>query len=198
MSNICFREHVQPDDADAVRCLAESTGFFRADETRVAVELVEEKLRDGEKSSYRFLFAECGGQTLGYACFGEIPCTIGSYDLYWIVVDPNRQGEGVGRNLMEKTEAEVAVRGGRRIYVETSSTARYLPTRCFYERCGYSVAARLTDFYAPGDSKLIYVKAVAGHSISQSASRECAVSATGFFPNQGTKKRQHANQKKAL
>jgi YVTN family beta-propeller protein len=29
------------------------------------------------------------GQTLGYACFGPVPMTASSYDLYWIVVTPD-------------------------------------------------------------------------------------------------------------
>ena len=46
--------------------------------------------------------------------------------------------------------------GGRRVYVETSGRAQYEPTRRFYEACGYAREAVLTDFYAPGDDKVIY------------------------------------------
>jgi hypothetical protein len=49
---------------------------------------------------------------------------------------------------------------GRRIYIETSSQAKYAPTREFYRRCGYEPEAVLKDFYADGDDKLIYVKAL--------------------------------------
>lgn len=159
MSQIVYREVVQASDSASVRALADSTGFFRTDEIDVAVELVDERLRDGDKSTYRFLFAEIDGAVAGYTCFGEIPCTIGSYDLYWIVVDQTRQGAGIGRKLMMQTESVIAALGGRRIYVETSSTPRYLPTRTFYDRCDYTHAAELPDFYAPGDGKVIYVKA---------------------------------------
>lgn len=159
-ANITFRQSVEQVDCDIVRKLAESTGFFRADEVQVAVELVMERLRDGNISTYQFLFAQVDGQTVGYACFGEIPCTIGSYDLYWIVVDSMWQGRGFGQRLIRESEAAIAGQGGRRVYIETSGTARYQPTRKFYTRCGYSVAAELSDFYSPGDSKLIYVKAL--------------------------------------
>jgi hypothetical protein len=50
--------------------------------------------------------------------------------------------------------------GGRRIYIETSSRAQYEPTRGFYLKCGYRQETILEDFYAPGDGKVIYVKAL--------------------------------------
>lgn len=159
-AKIAFRHSVEPVDCEIVRQLAESTGFFRADEVQIAVELVMERIRDGQISTYQFLFAQVDGQTVGYTCFGEIPCTIGSYDLYWIVVDSRWQGQGFGQRLIRESEAAIAAQGGRRIYIETSGTERYEPTRTFYKRCGYALAAELADFYSPGDNKLIYVKAL--------------------------------------
>ncbi|MGH7286410.1 MAG: hypothetical protein ACREI8_00100, partial [Myxococcota bacterium] len=47
------------------------------------------------------------------------------------------------------------------VYVETSGRRDYEPTRAFYERAGYVAEARLADFYAPGDDKIVYVKALA-------------------------------------
>lgn len=142
--------------------MAEATGFFRADEVEVAAELVRERLEKGMASGYEFLFAEdASGEVMGYSCYGEIACTIGSYDLYWIVVDPQHQRKGLGRALVAETERRIAARGGRRIYIETSSLPQYAPTQGFYDSCGYIIEARLEDFYKPGDAKLVYVKAVA-------------------------------------
>ena len=44
------------------------------------------------------------------------------------------------------------------IVVDTSGNQRYLLVRRFYEKMGYCRAARLEDFYANGDDKIIYVK----------------------------------------
>jgi ribosomal protein S18 acetylase RimI-like enzyme len=44
------------------------------------------------------------------------------------------------------------------MYAETSGRPQYEPTRAFYERMGYQVAARLKDFYAPGDDKVIFAR----------------------------------------
>ena len=127
-------------------------------EIDVAVELVEERLSKGESSGYYFVFAEQGGRVVGYTCFGPIPCTIASFDLYWIAVHDSCRGQGIGKALMRKSEELIAAMGGTRVYIETSFRAQYVPTRQFYFACGYQEAAVLADFYAPGDGKVIYLK----------------------------------------
>jgi ribosomal protein S18 acetylase RimI-like enzyme len=97
----------------------------------------------------------------GYACFGPHPLTQGTYDLYWIVVDPVAQGHGIGHALLARVEAEVQARGGRMLLVETSSTPAYASARWFYESSGYRCEATVHDFYAPGDSLLIFSKDLA-------------------------------------
>jgi GNAT superfamily N-acetyltransferase len=145
-----------------VREIVAATGFFSAEEVRIAEELVEERLSRGEDSGYLFLFADRGGDTVGYTCYGLIPLTAASYDLYWIAVHPSAQGDGLGRRLLTATEKRIRALGGRRVYAETSSRPQYLPTRAFYDRCGYRTAAQLEDFYAPGDGKVIFEKVLRG------------------------------------
>ncbi|MEZ6017578.1 MAG: GNAT family N-acetyltransferase [Planctomycetota bacterium] len=147
-------------DADEVRRIVAATGFFRAAEVDIAVELVEEALRRGaEASGYHFYFDDAAqGGLAGYACYGPIDGTESSWDFYWIAVDPSAQGQGVGRALLAAAERDAAARGAGRLWVETSTMALYAPTRRFYHRAGYTDAAELPDFYAPGDGKLILVK----------------------------------------
>lgn len=155
---LTFRQEVLQSDAQHVRELTTSTGFFMDAEIDVAVELVEERLSKGESSGYYFVFAEQGGRVVGYTCFGPIPCTMASFDLYWIAVHDSCRGQGIGKALMRKSEECIAAMGGTRVYIETSSRAQYVPTRQFYFACGYQEAAVLADFYAPGDGKVIYLK----------------------------------------
>ncbi len=165
MSNtqtITLRQTVTPADRDHVRAIVESTGMFRPDEVDVAVELVDERLAKGEPSGYYFVFAELGGQVVGYACYGPIACTVSSYDLFWIAVRQDLQGAGLGRKMIEQCERLIQAAGGNRIYIDTSGRAQYTPTRRFYERCGYTLEASLQDFYAPGDDRVIFVKVLAG------------------------------------
>ena len=153
-----FREEVRPEDRQAVGRLIRATGFFSEAETDIAVELVEERLAKGDASDYFFLFAEEGDRLLGYACFGPIPGSVHSFDLYWLAVDPREQGRGIGRTLMAASERIMAGYGARLVYADTSSRPQYEPTRAFYLACGYLEAAFLADFYAPQDGKVIFVK----------------------------------------
>lgn len=154
-----FREEPSPSDPRNIAALVSGTGFFRPDEVAVAVELVEDRLHSGSDSDYRFWFAEnADGRFAGYVCYGGIPCTIGAFDLYWIAVDKRFQGRGLGGTLSEMTEESCRKLNGRRIYVETSGKELYEPTRRFYARCGYAVAAVLKDFYDLGDDKIILEK----------------------------------------
>jgi ribosomal protein S18 acetylase RimI-like enzyme len=155
-----FRYDATPADRDAVRRIVESTGFFNPDEAAVAVELVDERLARGPASGYQFVFAERDAQVRGYTCYGHVAGTAASFDLYWIAVDaPARRG-GLGRLLLAESERLIREAGGQRVYIETSNRSQYVSTRGFYERCGYRLEAVLKDFYAPGDDKAIYVKAL--------------------------------------
>jgi GNAT superfamily N-acetyltransferase len=160
VSDISFRYAPVPEDCAVVRAIVASTGFFNPAEVGIAVELVEERLARGQRCGYFFVFAERGGEVPGYACYGPIDGTEGSFDLYWIAVGDGRRGHGLGRALMEETERVVRAAGGRRVYAETSGRDQYEPTRRFYERLGFVAEARLRDFYAPGDDKVFYVKAL--------------------------------------
>lgn len=153
-----LRTEVCPADLDAVRRLVQFTGVFYDFEVDIALELVEERLRRGDASGYHFIFAESDSGLAGYTCWGPIACTQGSYDIFWIAVDPRLQGKGLGKLLMQATESRIQMSGGRRIYLETSGRPDYLPTRRFYDRCGYEIVATLSDFYATGDDKVILVK----------------------------------------
>jgi ribosomal protein S18 acetylase RimI-like enzyme len=155
-----MRTDIRPSDVAAVREIVTSTNFFSPAEVDIAVELIEDRIAKGEASDYRFIFADAAGAAIGYACYGEIAGTVGSYDLYWIAVHDDHRGGGIGRRLMIEVERLIAARAGRRIYVETSSRDQYEPTQQFYLKCGYTIDATLKDFYTPGDGKIILVKAL--------------------------------------
>lgn len=153
-----FRRKPCIKDTENIRQLLKTTRFFSAEEIQIAAELIDQRLSHGAASGYDFLFAERGAQLLGYSCFGPIPGTACSWDLYWIAVAPCHQGHGVGSQLLTRSETQVTDAGGQRLYIETSSRAEYAPTRAFYLRHGYRCEALLKNFYAPGDNKVVYCK----------------------------------------
>jgi ribosomal protein S18 acetylase RimI-like enzyme len=110
---------------------------------------------------YIALGAEVGGVLAGWLCWGPTPCTQGTFDLYWMAVDPTAHRGGVGTALLEAMEQRL--RGAARlIVVETAGRPAYAPTRAFYEARGYRETARIPDFYASGDDLVVYTKLLAG------------------------------------
>jgi len=153
-----FRQEIKQSDVQAIEKIVRSSSYFSAAEIDIALELAEEKLTHQDASSYRFLFAEDEKRVVGYTCYGLIPATSFSYDLYWIAVLKDMCGRGLGKLLMAETEKLIGDCGGKQIYVETSSRDQYKTTHSFYETFGYHQEAFLKDFYSEGDGKIIYVK----------------------------------------
>jgi ribosomal protein S18 acetylase RimI-like enzyme len=160
MVTLSWRREVAEADIAGIEALVQRTGFFTPAEVRMAGELVEARLEHGYDSGYEFLIGEANGVIAGYTCYGAIEGTESSFDLYWIAVDPAHQGAGIGRQVLQQTEAAMKAEGGSRYYAETSSTDKYAPTRQFYERAGFKEVARIADFYRPGDGKVVYEKLV--------------------------------------
>lgn len=156
-----FRFLLAPGEEETIEQITASVGVFSADEVGIALELAQESVAKGpEKSGYHFALYEQDERILGYTCFGPIPCTKHSYDLYWIVVLHELRGQGLGKKLVGATEERIREMGGKKIYVETSSRAPYLSTRQFYERLGYTQEASFKDFYDDCDDKVVYVKTI--------------------------------------
>jgi ribosomal protein S18 acetylase RimI-like enzyme len=134
---------------------------FRDDEIPVALEVFDAAVRSDPHGSYHVLGAELDARLVGWICWGPTPCTLGTYDLYWMAVDPALQGGGIGTALL--TEMERRLSGlARLIVVETAGRADYAATRAFYRARGYAPVSTIPDFYAPGDDQVVLVKKVRG------------------------------------
>jgi ribosomal protein S18 acetylase RimI-like enzyme len=177
---------LQPSHRSRIEEIIRATGVFSSAEISVALELFDEshkaeignrksEMGEGEDgahspplafdghppiSDYEFVGAFDGDVLVGYACFGATPSTDRTYDLYWIAVHPGVQRGGVGTALMSELERQLEQRSARLLVIETSSRDDYLPTRRFYHKRGYDESARLRDFYAPGDDRVVLTKRV--------------------------------------
>jgi ribosomal protein S18 acetylase RimI-like enzyme len=131
---------------------------FAPDEVVVAEEVIDAYLGSPSGSGYHVFVAEVDSAVAGYVCYGPTPLTKGTWDVYWVAVDTGAQGQGIGAALMAFSEGKIRESQGRLVIVETSGRPDYDNTRRFYKSRDYKVAARIADFYAPGDDKLILEK----------------------------------------
>lgn len=149
---------LKPTDIVPLTRILETTGAFTPEEVAVAVELLQIVINDPRQQDYLVAVADLDNVVAGYVLYGPVPLTQGNYDLYWIAVDPQAQGSGVGRQLMVHVEDQVRQRNGRMICLETSSQGSYQRTRKFYDQAGYLEESRIRDFYKPSDDRITYVK----------------------------------------
>lgn len=153
-------------DQEMLVACTEATGFFNAQETESVRRMLAEYFENPDPEEYTWLVyrERAGGGALGFACYGPASFTVGTYDLYWIVVDRKHQDKKIGSALLTFMEQDLARRGARQVYIETSDKPLYAPTRAFYERRGYALVAHFQDYYEVGDGKVIYCKRFGGAS----------------------------------
>jgi ribosomal protein S18 acetylase RimI-like enzyme len=149
----------EPKAGSAINTITANSSVFNQEEVECVNELWEEYLTHGsERSGYYFLVEKDQDRVLGYACYGPRSLTSGTFDLFWIAVDPTARRRGVGRDLLGACEDAVRKLGGRLLVLETSGRPTYEPTRKFYISSGYTLEARLKDFYSIGDDLVIFTK----------------------------------------
>jgi GNAT superfamily N-acetyltransferase len=165
---VLLRE-LTPADVTRVVELTRDTGVFRDEEIAIADEVVRAAVEAGgaveadtndrpdPDRPYYALGAEIDGRIVGWICWGATPCTVATWDLYWMAVDPEVHGQGVGTALLEAMEHRLSDKA-RLIVIDTSGRPDYAPTRAFYRARGYQTAAVVRDFYALGDDQVIFSK----------------------------------------
>lgn len=148
---------------------------FTDEERGVALELIDDAIADTlgrpQQSGYQCIVAvEAGSdpeaaadteRCVGYLSYGRTPMTESTYDLYWVAVDPDCRGQGIGRKLCQAFEETCRAADGGLVRVETSSQEAYGGTLRFYLDTGYIEGGRLPGFYKPGDDLVILYKQLA-------------------------------------
>ncbi|MBC7806671.1 MAG: GNAT family N-acetyltransferase [Akkermansiaceae bacterium] len=156
--NDTFIRPATPHDSDAIIAVAVASGIFPAEET----EMLETVLSDH--------FAGNGG---GHVCVLEeegVPVAVAYYtpavaadrtwDLTMIAVRPERQRQGYGATLLGYMETALRGSGQRLLLVDTSGLPEYESARAFYAKQGFEREARIRDFYADGDDKIVFRKSL--------------------------------------
>ncbi|HPS54614.1 MAG TPA: GNAT family N-acetyltransferase [Sedimentisphaerales bacterium] len=147
------------EDKEAVMSILKRTKFFREDELLIAEEVFDDAIPGSPTADYQsFVARDANNKTIGWVCFGVTACTVGTFDIYWVAVDPENQNGGIGTLLMQYAEKAIKNSGGRLITVDTSGSPYYISTRRFYEKIGYCNESCIKDFYAIGDDKVNYIK----------------------------------------
>lgn len=145
-----------PDDTIALIAIADAIGFQPNE-----LEALSEMLADyfgGDSDNAHFWLTDDDNGPVGVAYCEPERMTDRTWNLQLIAIRPDRQGQGRGATLLRYVEQTLTGRGGRMLLVETSGLPNFDRTRAFYAKCGYDEEARIRDFYAPGDDKVVFRK----------------------------------------
>lgn len=159
-NGILYRKETKQSDLADFKEVLDSSGFFYEYEIEAAEDFLKYQLEDGDESGIHYYMAEDTntGKMVGFICFGFDSCTKYTYLLYWMAVHNDYRSKGIGKILLYKFEDYVREHGGKKICGETSGRDLYKPTRDFYVRNGYKLAAEIPDYYSKGDSRVTIVK----------------------------------------
>ncbi len=143
-----------------------ATGLFRPGEIDVALEVFDDYCRAPGVDYWAIGAFSAGDELAGFVLYGPTPCTVDTWDLYWIAVHPGLQRRGAGRGLLDRMEQHLSQEGARLCLIETSARDDYAATREFYLACGYREVARVGDFYDVGDDRVTFAKRFAHPTVS--------------------------------
>lgn len=146
---------VTPDDLTALKAVIEGTGLFPS-------ELLDDMIAsyfEEEEDSGEWLTYDDGG-AVAVAYYTAERMTEGTYNALLLAVHPNHQSKGLGAALMRHTEQTLKEQGARVLLVETSGLTDFERTRDFYRKIGYEEEARIREFYAKGEDKIVFRKAL--------------------------------------
>ncbi|MEO1180486.1 MAG: GNAT family N-acetyltransferase [Cyanobacteria bacterium J06636_28] len=145
-----------PDDTAALLALARTAiGFSPAELEELKASLVD--YFNGDNA--HFWLTDDDGGPVGAAYCAPERMTHGTWNLLFIAIRPDLQGQGRGAAMMRHVEKLLIEQGAYLLLVETLASFEH--ARAFYRRCGYEEEAQIRDFYEVGADKIVYRKVLA-------------------------------------
>ena len=114
----------------------------------------------GDGSESVWMTAEEDGSAIGFCFASPEALTEGTWNMLAIAVLPAKQGRGAGGAIVAALEKHLAEQGNRVLIADTSGKDDFAQTREFYRKNGYAEEARIRDFWATGDDKIVFWKAL--------------------------------------
>ena len=145
-------------DFPALAAVAAATGMFSPEEMDFLQASMARHFEAPEEG-HRWTVLHRRDAVIGAAYLApEMP--EGVFNLLFIGVLPEHRRAGGATALLADAEAHLRAVGARLLVVDTSSLPRFAPARALYARHGHDEEARIRDWWAPGDDKVTFRKAL--------------------------------------
>lgn len=149
---------ITQDDASAVAALSVDAGLFPPEALGFLDEMMRNYFNHNQSNGHICVVIDENDVLLGVAYYQPALATDRTWYLTMIGIRRALQGQGRGAALMRYVEESLKDAGQRLVLVETSGTPDFALTRQFYTKLGYEEAARVRDYYAPGDDMVLFRK----------------------------------------
>ena len=143
-------------DFDSLMALATASGLFEADQTDILAAM----LRSPDENDIWFT-DEDSGVPVGVAYLAPEKMTYGTWNLFWIAIDPKYQRQGRGRAMLSHIQNWLVKKKQRLLLVETAGVEDFDYVRKFYADNGFEEEAKIRDFYEDGVDKVVFRKSLA-------------------------------------
>lgn len=149
-----IRTPVADDKANLME-LSEATGIFSPEDME-GMDHMMSSFFAGEAEEGHFWIGDDEGPDNGgirgvVYCGPESFAGPGVWNMFFIGVYPDDQGQGRGSKLLHYVEDKLRSEGQRLLLIDTSSGDGFELTRKFYAKHGYSEEARIRGFYGDED-----------------------------------------------
>ncbi|KAJ0401428.1 hypothetical protein P43SY_000996 [Pythium insidiosum] len=154
----------EADDVPAIAAVVKSTGILPTEVVEpLFARYVEEKAAQVEARPICLVLVDDSNAPLAVAYFAYESPTNMTWNLLLLAVHKAHHGRGLGKQILSAVEYVLKTEAAARmLIIETSSTREFDGTRAFYEKRGYTEAARIADFYDDGNAKVVYQKRLQG------------------------------------
>jgi ribosomal protein S18 acetylase RimI-like enzyme len=150
-------------DRSSIENFLSRISVFDDKDVALALELLDTDLDHPSQKDYiHWVATNDSDQAIGFVCYGPTPLTEGTNSLYWIAVDPDYAGQGIGTLLLQNVENRLRDENARLLILETSSGQDYTLSRQFYLKNGYQIAEIIKDFYREGEDRVTFLKILRG------------------------------------
>ncbi|PJI92072.1 N-acetylglutamate synthase-like GNAT family acetyltransferase [Yoonia maricola] len=143
------------DDIPGLRTVLDGTELFPSE---MLADMLAPALA-GETDAF-WLTCHHDGEAVGLCYTVPEDLTDRTWNMLALAVRPDLQGKRMGAALVQAAEQHLKDKAQRILIVDTSGTDDFALTRKFYAQNGYEEEARIRDFWAEGDDKVIFRKAL--------------------------------------
>lgn len=146
-----------PTDQSALMDVTRATGIFDAGELEFFDDMITKSF-NGDMPGHDWLVLDDHG-IIGVAYYAPEVMADNVWNLWFLGVHPDHQGQGHGGKLLRAVEGAVRDHAARLLLIETSGVDAFALTRKFYVKNGYEEEARIREYYEAGHDKIVFRKA---------------------------------------